>query len=410
MANENDPLFYLPSLGQYQRAQRDAQSSEVTGLLNKRLLASSYDFARSLGYKTPEERQIESANKVMADAEMSETETDPIERQYNVLAKAAKSFNQMGLTDYVQRIAPEMARLRNQKLEQIKLMADAENTIARTQETDIDTKYKVATLEPRAAEAFANAEAAGLGEETWINQNTGDIKSVNSKSRSEVALAKSKGYTKYVPGIGADKDSLTKKTAGDLQTSIIDTDQQLQALQEIAHTYKPEYLNYEGKVKNWGANVFEQFGGEISAQQAAELTGYTDFRRNAANAFNRYIKYITGAQMSQAEADRIQKGFLNAEKDGPTAFKAKLRSTTKEIIAARKRAESYLRNGGVIPTNADGSLNGDIWDKIQLPQVSDEEVNAFLGPLAGGVPKKKSHAYSDPAKEAAYQEWLRTQP
>jgi hypothetical protein len=63
-----------------------------------------------------------------------------------------------------------------------------------------------------------------------------------------------------------------------------------------------------------------------------------------------YIKRITGAQMSEAEAERIKlampdigQGFFDG--DGPTKFQSKMKNAMEKIKLAEARYQMYLSQG-----------------------------------------------------------------
>jgi len=86
----------------------------------------------------------------------------------------------------------------------------------------------------------------------------------------------------------------------------------------------------------WLLNFADQLGFDIKPEDKQFLSDAAVFKRNAYAALNLYIKRITGAQMSEAEAKRLSLAFTNPEKDGPTVFAAKLKDlikTTRESVA-----------------------------------------------------------------------------
>lgn len=374
MANENTPLFSLPSLEQFQKAQK-AADAEGMNLLQTRSLNSSYDLARQLGYKSADERKVEAANKVMADAQMGEDETDPLKRQFNVLGRAAQSFGKLGMYDVVQQIAPELARLKNQMLEQRKLTADANKTEVDTDNAKVELAYNLATLDARAEEQAAKTESAGLDEETWVNQSTGDIQSVNAKSRADTALWKAKGYTKYVPGIGADKEALKGKPKDDLVGDVIKADSLLMKLRENVSQYDPRYLTLGGRLESAFSNAKEMAGLDLSPEDQQFLANMSAWQRSSFEVMNQYIHDMTGAQMSQFETYRLVKGIPDPSRDGGTKYMGKLR----DLVRATLQVKKY--KGNLLATGKPQDMG---WtNPNNLPYVTDKEVTEFLGTNLG---------------------------
>ena len=87
---------------------------------------------------------------------------------------------------------------------------------------------------------------------------------------------------------------------------------------------------------------------------------------------NQYIKSITGAQMSEAEAQRILKGFADPRKLSPTEYKAKLEGILDNAMKSTIRYNLILRSGLTIPTDANGNLDP---EKIMSLASVDSYVN-----------------------------------
>jgi hypothetical protein len=122
-----------------------------------------------------------------------------------------------------------------------------------------------------------------------------------------------------------------------MEKSLIDVNNGLARLDEIKQGFKPEYQTWltQGsmKVKKWS----EMLGMELSPENKKQLTEYSEYRQNAYDNLNRYIKEITGAQMSILEAERLSKAIPNPEGDSPTEFQAKVNRSIKQLEAAGKR-------------------------------------------------------------------------
>src|SRR5690606_19003545 len=69
------------------------------------------------------------------------------------------------------------------------------------------------------------------------------------------------------------------------------------------------------------------------------------YRQEAFQNINRYIKEITGAQMSEAEANRLRKAVPDPDKDGPTAFQSKLDTAMVQAEQSTARHNCLLRRG-----------------------------------------------------------------
>lgn len=185
------------------------------------------------------------------------------------------------------------------------------------------------------------------------------------------------GYVPYSTGIDVDVDKegavslrtgvgragpggVQRRTAGALEEKIISTSEGIARLDEISQSFKPEFLElgtkwgafatkWKEKLKGTPAEKLADLG--TSEQETQDLEEFTAFRRDAIDNINRYIKEITGAQMSEREADRLRKaapdpgeGFFDG--DSPTEFQSKWKSSMRALKLSQARA-LYLRSSGL---------------------------------------------------------------
>lgn len=163
--------------------------------------------------------------------------------------------------------------------------------------------------------------------------------------------------------IGGTPGGIQKKTAGDLEKRLVETTENLSRMAEIADTFKPEYQTIATRWGTWLSAIKEKAGLNVSPEDTATLRDFADYKRTAFSAVNSYIKSVTGAQMTEAEASRILKGVPNPgsgilDGDSPTEFASKLRGTVSSARRAAARYTYALRNG----------LD---WKKITLNQIAD---------------------------------------
>jgi hypothetical protein len=270
--------------------------------------------------------------------------------------------------DVASQVSQQMLKLAQTKLEQRKLMGDIEHTE--------NAEDRDAALHPGAIiEQMQKLGENYTESDVYMDRSTGQTKGVRRQDSAAVQALLDKGWIKIqLPSVQSpDFGGLgtTKPVTTDLQTTMLSTQNQLDALSTIGRTFDPNYLQLPEKLIQAGLAGAESLGVTLSPEQAARVQSFTNFRSNAIGAFNQYIKSITGAAMSQKEAERIQKAFINAEKDSPSQFIGKYRSTVKEILGVRKRAQQALQFGL--------KIQGDGWDPIPLPIVSDAEVDEFMG-------------------------------
>jgi hypothetical protein len=77
----------------------------------------------------------------------------------------------------------------------------------------------------------------------------------------------------------------------------------------------------------------------------AQLEDYTTFKEDAWDNFNRYVKEITGAQMSENEVSRLRLAIPDPARDGPVAFKAKMTRAIQVLDRAGNVYRSMLDKG-----------------------------------------------------------------
>jgi len=149
-------------------------------------------------------------------------------------------------------------------------------------------------------------------------------------------------------GVGAASGSgiSDKVTERKITAKLIDKSESLSRLNSIKGMYKPTYQKFSTQVGQlWSAAKEKYLGMKLSPEDAQELKDYTQYRQTVIEHLNLYIKDITGAQMSEAEAKRLGKAVPNAEKDSPTEFEGKLENSIRTGQLAVARYQYLLREG-----------------------------------------------------------------
>jgi hypothetical protein len=164
----------------------------------------------------------------------------------------------------------------------------------------------------------------------------------------------------------------------------------LMQLDTINSQFKPEYQRFMDKAGYTALKVKDSTVG-LTNKEKADLTAYSQYRRNAVNSLNEYIKSITGAAMSEAEAQRILNGMPKIgdgwfDGDSPTEFKAKLddaMAQTKKSIARL----AYLKRNGM--SLEDGLGKGVTLDRMpELMKERGREIEAELKKTAPNASKE----------------------
>lgn len=158
---------------------------------------------------------------------------------------------------------------------------------------------------------------------------------------------------------------LPGKTASNkIDEGLLDVGMRLQGLSAIEKQFKPEYQQIGTRLgQAWTAGL-DKMGVNLPEADKRQLTEFSQYKRNSIDSLNQYIKSITGAAMSEAEAERILKGLPNPgsglmDGDSPIEFKAKLDDAIKQSRMAEARFVYMKRNGmalGDIPLDRMPSL------------------------------------------------------
>lgn len=145
-----------------------------------------------------------------------------------------------------------------------------------------------------------------------------------------------------------------KPAQNKVDEGLLDTGMRLQALGAIERQFKPEYQQLGTRFDAAKLAAKDKYGGLVGLTldpgETKFLTEFSSYKRNAIDSMNQYIKSVTGAAMTNAEAERILKGLPNAgtglfDGDSPTEFKAKMDDAIKQTRLAEARLVYIKRNG-----------------------------------------------------------------
>lgn len=139
-----------------------------------------------------------------------------------------------------------------------------------------------------------------------------------------------------------------KEARNEIEKKLFAATEQRARLVGIQSRFKPEWQTIDEQLKQTGLNWIDAIGplrNKIAPDTRARMAEYSQYRQDAYGNINQYIKEITGAQMSEAEASRLRKAMPDPEKDGPTAFQAKLENQMAQADLAHARYNYLLRRG-----------------------------------------------------------------
>lgn len=180
---------------------------------------------------------------------------------------------------------------------------------------------------------------------------------------------------------GAQPFALPKPTQNKLGEDYTNALSGMQRLQGIVASVKPEYLTWAGQAKGTWQGIKAKAGANLSPQERQNLQGYQTWRSDTLNNLNLYIKEITGAAMSEAEAGRIR-AVMPSPDDDPVTFQSKLDSGMKRLSLVAARSGYLLANPAV--------SMGDVSIERMQVIVSDRANALYTGYLQQGMDDREA--------------------
>lgn len=139
-----------------------------------------------------------------------------------------------------------------------------------------------------------------------------------------------------------------KEARNEIEKRLFAATEQKARIGAIRASFKPEWQTLDEQLKQYGVSWADSVGvlrNRLSPETLQRHADYTRYRQDAFTNMNQYIKDMTGAAMSEQEAVRLRKGIPDPEKDGPTAFQAKLENSSAQADLAHARMNYLLRKG-----------------------------------------------------------------
>jgi len=150
--------------------------------------------------------------------------------------------------------------------------------------------------------------------------------------------------------LGAGGGGMTPTTKTSVQTKLFNSREQLSRLDLIERDFKPEYQQLGPRLSAAWTGIKAGLGKDVPPEQQTFLTDFSKYKRKSIENINMYIKEITGAQMSELEANRIRQAQPDPGEhwysgDDPISFKAKLDDVIMSTKMAIARYQWYLTKG-----------------------------------------------------------------
>lgn len=223
--------------------------------------------------------------------------------------------------------------------------------------------------------AWAQAQQARAGEvekqqtaepqyggEPQFDENVGKFYQTNPKTGKREYVASPSGMDFEVgpdgtvtmrTGVGRGgkrAGGMERKTKGTIEDKLMASANSLARMDTIRRKYKRKFLEWGPRINAKLLSWKSKFGQKLTPEQSQFVREISSFNRDSIENINLYIKEVTGAQMSEREADRIRlaqpdpgEGIFGG--DAPEVFEAKLEGAYASIKRAQARYTYWLRKG-----------------------------------------------------------------
>ena len=208
------------------------------------------------------------------------------------------------------------------------------------------------------------------------NIGTGKINKIAAPPKGMVIESDGAGGFTMRTGVSTGAD-MTKKTQGAIESKLLGGQEQLKRMEIIQRGFKPEYQELGTRLARAWTGLKAWTGMDVSEDEKVKLAEFKGFQRKSIENINLYIKELTGAQMSEKEADRLRlaqpdPGEKWYQGDDPITFKAKMDDVIQYAGASVARYEKY-RSEGLSDTDIKQLAKDDMMEPLEnFMQKSDE--------------------------------------
>tara|TARA_R110002110_G_scaffold408169_1_gene629592 strand:- start:89 stop:1510 length:1422 start_codon:yes stop_codon:yes gene_type:complete len=222
-------------------------------------------------------------------------------------------------------------------------------------------KYQIPDSEGTFAKNISDFETI-LGRKLTLEEKTNYIEGKMNGQNISFTTGADGSTTLQIGGSSSGSGDMEKKSKGTIEQNILNASYNFETFKEIKKLYKPEFSTIDTKLAiKWAK--FKEAGGEwskalglnVSDEEKELIEAYSQWEQKSWEATNQYIKSITGAQMSEAEAERILKGFADPRKFSPTEYQAKLNGILDSAKKSTIRYNLILRSGIEVPLDSKGN-------------------------------------------------------
>ena len=170
--------------------------------------------------------------------------------------------------------------------------------------------------------------------------------------------------------------ALHNKTVSEVQRRTMANSMAMDRMAEIEGSYEDRFLTWPTQLEAAYYRVKEKAGVDLDPEEEKLVGDYDEFRVGVLDNLNLYIKDITGAQMSEKEADRIEKAVINMKKS-PTEFKRGIRRVMKQL-RRRDRMYRYMLNHGFIQEGHDFNQGAPPISEYAFKKLREKRLDVIL--------------------------------
>jgi len=332
-----------------------AENIQTTRIKNKKELMAGYMTRINADLKYSKTKE-----DMLPNLDLIDKEADSIAEQYPDLAEAMKvyttKFREMSDDDYEKVRQYEMDK-ENKPSDYIEEERAFLNDNPQFKGKEGTPEYLSAKLDWKTKNALAEKGGAG-SEKQPTTAMAAFLKNNPDATSDEIALyaqkLKGKGIKAQLPDgtvieIGGGSD-ISPKTKSDIEGKLMNGLEQYNRMKSISASFKPEYQEIGSRLDAAWTGLRAKLGKGVSKEDSDFLTDFKKYQRKSIENINLYIKEMTGAQMSEKEANRLRLAQPDpGEKwwkgDDPITFKAKMDDVLKMTRAAVARYDFYKNNG-----------------------------------------------------------------
>lgn len=121
----------------------------------------------------------------------------------------------------------------------------------------------------------------------------------------------SDGSITFTQGPEGDTAAPTRAVVSDMEKDLGSAYEALSDLDEITNNYNKDYLTYQGKINAWALRKKSKANMPLTDEENKFLAGNRTFTQGVNQIFNKYRKWVTGAQAALAELEYLQQSMVN---------------------------------------------------------------------------------------------------